>query len=116
LLYTSAFLFWRYVYCSSLSSSITNFTRGNKFFELSNHLGNVLVTISDKTLQVTADGTTVSYYNADVITAKNYYPFGMQMPDSVYKTDGAYFMNGTTLSMDSSYTIPDAANNFTIEF
>ena len=67
-------------------------------------------------MQVTADGTTVSYYNADVITAKNYYPFGMQMPDSVYKTDGAYFMNGTTLSMDSSYTIPDAANNFTIEF
>jgi len=67
--------------CSSLSSSITNFTRGNKFFELSYHLGNVLVTISGKTLQVTADGTTVSYYNADIITTKNYYPFGMQMSD-----------------------------------
>jgi hypothetical protein len=25
-----------------------SFTRGNKFFELSNHLGNVLVTLSDK--------------------------------------------------------------------
>ena len=102
--------------CLNPPNPITIFSRGNKFFELSNHLGNVLVTISDKILQVTADGTTVSYYNAGVITAKNYYPFGMQMPDSVYKTGGAYFMNGTTLSMDSSYTIPDAANNFTIEF
>jgi hypothetical protein len=40
----------------------------------------------------------------------------MQMPDSVYKTDGAYFMNGTTPSQDSSYTVSDAANNFTVEF
>ncbi len=40
----------------------------------------------------------------------------MQMPDSVYRTDGAYFMNGTTLPQDSSYTVSDAFNNFTVEF
>ena len=40
--------------------SINTFARGNKFFELSNHLGNVLVTISDrKAMQLPAnDGCT----------------------------------------------------------
>jgi len=35
----------------------SNFERGKKFFELSNHLGNVLVTISDRKLQVTGSET-----------------------------------------------------------
>jgi len=58
------------------------FARGNKFFELSNHLGNVLVTVSDKKIGVDvapADGI-IDYYTADVVTANDYYPFGMQMP------------------------------------
>lgn len=56
------------------------FTRGNKFFELSNHLGNVLATVSDKKIGVDpgADGT-IDYYNADVVSANDYYPFGMMM-------------------------------------
>ena len=33
---------------TAIISPTTIFTRGNKFFELSNHLGNVLVTVSDK--------------------------------------------------------------------
>ncbi len=72
-----------------------NFIRGNKFFELSNHLGNVLVTISDKHIGVPCqDGpgpiyacpalvggnTAVGYYLADVVTANDYYPGGMTMP------------------------------------
>jgi RHS repeat-associated protein len=38
-------------------AGITTFTRGNKFFELSNHLGNVLVTITDKKLVVIPQGS-----------------------------------------------------------
>ena len=123
----------------------TTFTRGNKLFELSNHLGNVLVTISDKKLLVVSEGSECiggtapgimniyarttsqltyvarqeinfwpnfesrpddeftayidpnlqpcippdnipdgSYFAADVITANDYYPFGMQMPGRKY--------------------------------
>ncbi|MEP7377629.1 MAG: hypothetical protein ABI675_29765, partial [Chitinophagaceae bacterium] len=54
--------------------------RGMKFFELSNHLGNVLVTISDKKLGYSAAGTNVDYYNPDVMSANDYYPFGSVMP------------------------------------
>jgi RHS repeat-associated protein len=53
------------------------FTRGSKLFELTNHLGNVLATISDKRYGVTADDSTVVYYNPAVVSANDYYPFGM---------------------------------------
>lgn len=47
-------------------------------------MGNVLVTVSDKKLGHSIDGTTVDYYNADVITANDYYPDGMLMPGRKY--------------------------------
>jgi len=65
--------------------------RGMKFFELSNHLGNVLVTISDKKLGVDAntDGN-VEYYNPDVVSANDYYSFGMVMPGRKFSAGNAY--------------------------
>ena len=71
------------------------FRRGMKFFELSNHLGNVLVTISDKKLGVDAGGDgNVDYYNPDVVTANDYYPFGQLQPGRQYGTLGRYAFNG----------------------
>jgi len=55
--------------------------RGNKLFELSNHLGNVLATVSDRKYGVSLNDTTVNYYTADVVNAQDYYPFGMIMSD-----------------------------------
>ena len=46
--------------------------------ELSNHLQNVLVTISDKKIPHTTDGTTIDYYNPDVITANDFYPLALK--------------------------------------
>jgi RHS repeat-associated protein len=70
-----------------LSGTVTTFTRGNKFFELSNHLGNVLATISDKKIPVSANNTAIDYYYADVVTANDYYPGGMQMPARKFNSD-----------------------------
>jgi hypothetical protein len=52
-----------------------SFTRGQKTYELSNHLGNVLVTVSDKKIGVdmTGDGP-VNYYTADVTSASSSTP------------------------------------------
>jgi len=58
----------------------SRFTRGEKIFELSNHLGNVLVTVSDRRQQVSAGGINVDSYLADVVSANDYYPGGMEMP------------------------------------
>ena len=53
---------------------------GHKQYELSNHLGNVLVVVSDRKLPYTTNGTTVDYYTADITSANDYYAFGAQMP------------------------------------
>ncbi|MBI3235042.1 MAG: RHS repeat-associated core domain-containing protein, partial [Bacteroidetes bacterium] len=68
--------------------------------ELSNHLGNVLVTVSDRKLHVSAGGTTVDYYNADVITATDYYPFGLDMPGRKFGAAGRYGFNGKERDKD----------------
>ena len=70
-------------------NNINTFARGNKFFELSNHLGNVLVTVSDKKIPVSANGTTIDYYNADVVTANDYAPFGSLLTGRNYNAPGA---------------------------
>lgn len=61
-------------------ATVVEFMRGEKRFELSNHLGNVLATVSDKKLQHSSGNGTVDYYTADVLSAQDYYPFGMLMP------------------------------------
>ena len=74
------------VNCAGSLTQPTRFSlvRGSKLFELTNHLGNVLETISDKKIQHTSDSSTVDYYLADVINANDYYSFGMQMPSRAY--------------------------------
>jgi hypothetical protein len=49
---------------------------GDKLFEL-NPFGNILVTLNDKKLGVTSNNSTVDYFNAQVVSAQDYYPFGM---------------------------------------
>lgn len=61
---------------------------------LSNHLGNVLVTISDKKIRHTTDGTTIDYYNANVVTGNDYYPGGMTMPGRKYQAGSGSYRYG----------------------
>jgi len=110
---------------------VLTFARGNKLFELSNHLGNVLATVTDKKLQVD-DGTyqnpcsgtpchtnvmvsaamdgVVDYYMADVVTANDYYPFGMAMPGRKYaapNSDYRYGFNGKENDKDMGEGVQD---------
>ncbi|PWV56171.1 RHS repeat domain-containing protein [Chitinophaga sp. S165] len=57
-----------------------SFIRGKKFFELSNHLGNVLATVTDKKKMISTDSTSISYFEPDMISTQEYYAFGMAMP------------------------------------
>lgn len=49
---------------------------GEKSYELSNHLGNVLNTVSDRLL-ANYTGDDIDYYDADVLSYTDYYPYGM---------------------------------------
>jgi RHS repeat-associated protein len=63
---------------------------------LSNHLGNVLVTISDKKIPVasTTNPNLIAYYKADVVTANDYFPFGMSMPGRKYTQANSSYRYG----------------------
>lgn len=50
--------------------------------------------MSDKKLQHTTNNTTVDYYNADVVTANDYYPFGSQMPGRKYSQPNSSYRYG----------------------
>jgi len=67
------------------------FTRGEKLFELSNHLGNVLATVDDRRIQAdpNSDGN-VDSYAAHITIASDYYPFGMIMPARYSATNSSY--------------------------
>jgi RHS repeat-associated protein len=55
-----------------------SFSRGEKQFELTDHLGNIIGTVSDKI--IFKDG----HESADVVSATDYYAFGMVMPGRNY--------------------------------
>jgi RHS repeat-associated protein len=50
--------------------------KGNKVYELTNHLGNVMATISDKRVD-SVIGSSVDHYEAEIVSAHDYHPFGM---------------------------------------
>jgi RHS repeat-associated protein len=68
---------------------------GEKQYELSNHLGNVLVTVSDRKLAEGTEGSTATGYRTEVLFASDYYPFGMQMPGREFSQEEyRYGFNG----------------------
>jgi RHS repeat-associated protein len=68
---------------------------GSKFFELSNHLGNVLVTVSDKKIGIDEGGNgTTDYFQPEVLTAQDYYSGGMSMPGRKYTKPNSGYRYG----------------------
>jgi len=70
------------------NSNVTSYkkgSRGFKQYELTNHLGNVLTTITDRKLPELQTGAKT--YTADILSSQDYYPFGMLMPERTSNTD-----------------------------
>ncbi|MFN3446871.1 MAG: RHS repeat-associated core domain-containing protein, partial [Bacteroidia bacterium] len=70
----------------TISETNSEFWRGQKRYELSNHLGNVLAVVSDKKTAVytNTQTPTFSHYSAEVIQATDYSPFGAPLPSRSY--------------------------------
>ena len=72
-------------------------TRGAKEYERTNHLGNVLTTVSDKKIGVSSasNSVLVDHYEPDNVSAQDYYPFGMLQPGRSYlSTNGDKYRYG----------------------
>jgi RHS repeat-associated protein len=65
--------------------------RGQKAYELTDHRGNVMAVVSDKKKRVdeNQDGI-IGYYHADLVSANDYYPFGLLQPGRGYAAGSKY--------------------------
>ena len=74
-------------------TQISKLYEGKRNYELTNHLGNVMVVINDRKTDTLI--SSVRYYNAVVISAMDYYPFGMGIDSRTYTaTTYRYGFNG----------------------
>jgi RHS repeat-associated protein len=70
---------------------------GSRMYELRNHINNILGIISDKKMGIKlASSTAVDFFAAEVLSQKDYSPFGMIMSGRQYnaKTNYRYGFNG----------------------
>ena len=73
---------------------ISKLYEGKRNYELTNHLGNVLAVINDRKTD-SLSGTTKVGFNAVVISASDYYPFGMGIDSRTYSFSSyRYGFNG----------------------
>jgi len=72
---------------TSSIKNVTSFTgrRGIRYYELNDHLGNELVTVEDRKVEVVSpsNSSLISYYKPFVVGAQQYAPFGMRLPSRI---------------------------------
>jgi len=73
------------------TSTFSVHTVGEKMYEITNHLGNVLTVITDRKLQDkfgvdTTGNNVIAYYTPDIKSVSDYYAFGMAMPGRSYNS------------------------------
>ena len=71
--------------------------------------------MSDKKVGISWNGITIDYYDADVITANDYYTGGMQMPGRKYQAGGGSYRYGFG-GQEKSEEIKGEGNSYTAEF
>jgi RHS repeat-associated protein len=90
-------------------------TLGYKQYELSNHLGNVLTTITDNKIIIAetppTGGVSEVFVSAVVLTTQDYYPFGMAMTERGYqnvdRNEQRYGFNGKENDEEWGKTVQD---------
>lgn len=87
---------------------------GDKQYELKNHLGNVMVVVSDKKQGVHTSGSSsdAEYYTADVVSAQDYFAFGATMPGRRFNITGTEFGFGSQREDNEIY---GEGNSYTAE-
>ena len=78
-----------------------------KYYELTNHLGNILSVVSDrkKPFAKTTNQNVVDFYVADIKSVRDYYPFGMEMPGREFTSSSyRYGFNGKELDKEITST------------
>ncbi|MBX2910226.1 MAG: hypothetical protein KF706_11405 [Chitinophagales bacterium] len=82
------------------TEGVTYIKAGEKQYSLSNHLDNVLATVSDRKIPV-YDGGVLNHYQAEQITGNEYFAFGSLMPQRQFSIGGfRWSFNGKEFDID----------------
>lgn len=81
---------------------------GTKQYELSNHLGNVLVTVTDQHKPVSALGIIIDSYTPVIVSISDYYPFGSSLPSRAWSDVSRGYRYGFNGKEKDSETANDA--------
>ncbi len=74
---------------------------GFKTYELSNHLGNVLATITDRKVpDIDIPNKLYNYYNPQITSITDYYPFGMQIEERSWVASSSYRYGFNSMERD----------------
>ena len=85
--------------------------RVNFLYVKDNHLGSVLVTVSDRKIAHSTNGTTIDYYTADITSAQDFYPFGEILPGRSFSSN--FYNYGYQGSMKDDEITNVTGANFT---
>ena len=86
---------------------------GMKYYELSDHLGNVLATVLDRKTGYGSLNGEYTGFKADIASATDYYPFGMEMPGRTISSEKSRFGFNTQEKTDE---IAGKGNHNTAQF
>ena len=94
------------------TDSVVYYTNGLKQYELTNHLGNVLLTLTNRHIPLYVFGGFATY-KPEVASAQDYYPFGSLMPGRQYTGTGyRYGFNG----QEKDDEVQGASNTMAAQF
>ena len=102
------------IYYTYTQNSLQSFYRGQKRYELSNHLGNVLAVITDRRIQACGAGD-VMHYEAQVVSVSDYYPFGMGIKEREWKDSSFGYRFGFN-GMEKDDEVKGTGNSYTAEY
>jgi RHS repeat-associated protein len=98
---------------STTSSTFVDGVLGEKFYNLSNHLGNVLTTISDIKVPESSDNISVTSYRATIVNTYDYSPFGVMLDGRTQENE--FVRNGFN-GMERDDEMKGMGNSYTTEF
>ena len=93
-----------FVPCPENPISVRTLRRGEKRYEMTNHLGNVLATVTDRKIGLDGDGNGIAdSYRASVSGAQDYYPFGAKIASRTVSDNYRYGFNGKESDSEVGY-------------
>jgi RHS repeat-associated protein len=102
-----------FVWSGTTPQSFDNTKRvvNDRYYEMANHLGNVLVVVSDRKIEY----GTQNYYTADVVSYSDYSPYGTLLDGRHGEQNGSDYRFGFN-GMEKDDEVKGSGNSYTTEF